>query len=78
MKSENSTLRLIISIDASSLQVLKHSFESVYDIHNPPIVQSCIQQNPCKAVCNSRYGLLRTENIPTKYNTRARIELVAK
>jgi len=41
MKSENSTLRLIISIDASSLQVLKHGFESVYDIHNPPIVQPC-------------------------------------
>jgi hypothetical protein len=71
-------LRLIISTDASSLQVLKHSFESVYDIHNPPVVQSCIQQNPFKTVCNSRYGLLRTENIPTKYNTHACMEMVVQ
>lgn len=47
MKSENPTL-CPFAIDASSLQVLKHSFESVYDIHNPPIVQSVYSRTIAK------------------------------
>jgi hypothetical protein len=38
-KHVSCALRLKIFIDVGRHQVLKHSFQSVYDIHNPPVVQ---------------------------------------